>query len=305
MKKPASDLRNRMVGYTRRAFGYSATEARGFLVLIGLIIIVMLLPVITGFYYNNFYSMPEVHVQRLDSLVALISKKDSVKPQQSNLTTETFFFDPNTLGKDSLLLTGMHPFAVDNLLKYREKGGKIYQKKDILKIYYIDTLWYQQQKEFINLPSSSNSTKKIATKTKSSLSGDHETPSRLDLNKAEAEELKTVRGIGPVLSERIVKYRNLLGGFVSKDQLNEVYGLDDETLSNLKRDTFIDSDFVPRKSNACQHDANQLARHPYITKRLAMVLDSLCKSGHLPNQEAITTLINSEEYEKALPYIGF
>ena len=43
-----------------------------------------------------------------------------------------------------------------------------------------------------------------------------------DINKATAEELTQIRGIGAVLSNRIVKYRSRLQGFGHLNQLYEV-----------------------------------------------------------------------------------
>ena len=55
-----------------------------------------------------------------------------------------------------------------------------------------------------------------------------------DLNTASAEDLQRVRGIGPTLSERIVKFRTRLGGFSENDQLKEVYGLTEEIVLKCK-----------------------------------------------------------------------
>src|SRR5690606_33892225 len=49
-----------------------------------------------------------------------------------------------------------------------------------------------------------------------------------DLNAVTVEDLKKISGIGDKLSERIIKYRTLLGGFIENDQLFEVYGLNEE-----------------------------------------------------------------------------
>lgn len=49
-----------------------------------------------------------------------------------------------------------------------------------------------------------------------------------DLNQASASDLQAVRGIGPVLSARIVKFRDALGGFQHAGQLYDVYGLPPE-----------------------------------------------------------------------------
>ena len=48
----------------------------------------------------------------------------------------------------------------------------------------------------------------------------------MDINHATAAEWKRLPGWGEVLSQRTVKFREALGGFVSIEQLKLVYGLD-------------------------------------------------------------------------------
>ena len=50
-------------------------------------------------------------------------------------------------------------------------------------------------------------------------------PVVVEINTADSAELMRLNGIGASFSRRIVKYRNLLGGFISKEQLLEVYGM--------------------------------------------------------------------------------
>ena len=57
---------------------------------------------------------------------------------------------------------------------------------------------------------------------------------QLDINRATAEEWADLPGIGPVLSRRIVKFRSALGGFVSLDQLHQVYGLDSAVIALVR-----------------------------------------------------------------------
>lgn len=47
----------------------------------------------------------------------------------------------------------------------------------------------------------------------------------LDLNTATGDELQSIPGIGEVLSQRIVDYREEHGPYTSTDQLMEVYGI--------------------------------------------------------------------------------
>jgi competence protein ComEA len=48
---------------------------------------------------------------------------------------------------------------------------------------------------------------------------------RVNVNKASVEELETVTGIGPVIAQRIVEYRDANGAFHSLDDLAQVKGI--------------------------------------------------------------------------------
>lgn len=56
----------------------------------------------------------------------------------------------------------------------------------------------------------------------------------IDINKATAEELTGLKGIGPKLAERIVVYRNENGVFMSLDTLLNVKGIGSKKLNQLK-----------------------------------------------------------------------
>ncbi len=85
----------------------------------------------------------------------------------------------------------------------------------------------------------------------------------LQLNVADSIDLLPLPGIGPVFASRIIKYRELLGGYVSHDQLREVYGLPGETVEMLRQRTVIDTAHI-RKINLDSANFRDLLRHPYL-----------------------------------------
>lgn len=85
----------------------------------------------------------------------------------------------------------------------------------------------------------------------------------LDINRVDSTELIPLPGIGPVFAGRIIKYRNLLGGFVSVDQLGEVYGIPAKTIELIRSQVIIDSSAV-RKIHIDSASFRELLRHPYL-----------------------------------------
>ena len=61
-----------------------------------------------------------------------------------------------------------------------------------------------------------------------------EKPELLNINTATAEELQTLPGIGPSMSQRIIQHRKEHGNFTSVDELTEVKGIGEKTLEKLK-----------------------------------------------------------------------
>lgn len=57
---------------------------------------------------------------------------------------------------------------------------------------------------------------------------------KIDLNSATAAALDTLDGIGPVLAQRIVDYREEYGGFYSVEELKEVNGIGEKLFEQIK-----------------------------------------------------------------------
>lgn len=92
----------------------------------------------------------------------------------------------------------------------------------------------------------------------------------LDLNNASLEELQEVKGIGKVYSERIIKYREMLGGFSAMSQLAEVYGVEQDLVEKVSLQFSIQSQNQAIVINS--DSVKTLVKHPYISYDLAWVI---------------------------------
>jgi competence protein ComEA len=60
------------------------------------------------------------------------------------------------------------------------------------------------------------------------------TPGQIPINTASRSELESLPGIGPVLAERIVAYRQMHGAFTSVDDLLNVSGIGEKKLGDIR-----------------------------------------------------------------------
>jgi len=129
----------------------------------------------------------------------------------------------------------------------------------------------------------------------------------IDLNSCDSASLETLPGIGPVLSARIIKYRNLLGGFASIDQLKEVYGLTEETFTLIRNRVKADPSMI-RKISINSAEYRQLIRLPYFEKsEVAAILKYRELNGRINKLSDIVDnkVITEEKADKVKWYLEF
>lgn len=129
----------------------------------------------------------------------------------------------------------------------------------------------------------------------------------VELNSADTNQLKQIRGIGSVFASRIVKYRALLGGYVSKEQLHEVYGMTEERYEEIAPYITIDTSQVERL-HINEATLQQLKRHPYLDYYQAKAITEYRKkAGSIGNPQDLLkiNLIDENTAKKIRPYIQF
>ena len=57
---------------------------------------------------------------------------------------------------------------------------------------------------------------------------------KVKINEAKQEELEELPGIGPSIAKKIIEYREQNGKFTSIDELQEVKGIGEAKLENIK-----------------------------------------------------------------------
>ena len=293
----------RFKAFIRKFFSLSRGETNGFLILVPLMALILFSEPIFRAWSINRNTKKITNQGELDSLVAKWEWEKEKVDSVSAIPSRKFAFDPNKVSKEELAQLGFSPTLAQRIMNYRSKGGKFKIQSDLKKIYGLDSIFYSQLLPFIALPAQlekpqfAENKKEIITLPKAI---------KFDINLADTAQLKKIYGIGNVLSVRIVAYRDRLGGFISNDQLREVYGLDSVVLKQLNEKAFVNNDFRPRTLSINMATEKELALHPYIKSKLAKAIAAYrFQHGNFATIEDLQkiALIDHENFGKIKPYL--
>jgi len=294
-------------------FGLSRTETNGFLILLPVLLLIIFSEPLYAWWTRDEEKNSAADRIVLDSLVAQWnarkSTSSSTETPEPTKAKKMFAFDPNHVSPADMESLGFSPAIVSRIVHYREKNGKFIVKSDMTKIYGMDMRLYEKLSPYIQLPDKLEKTPKYDAIAENRFVRDlTKERAKFDLNKADTAELKRIYGIGVKLSERIIRYRQSLGGFVTMEQLKEVYGLDSVVINRLNEHAFIDAGFVPAQINVNQATENELDAHPYLTKAAANAIATYrFQHGNFRevNDLRVLHVLKDETIRKIGPYLKF
>ena len=306
----------------RDLFYFTRAQRNGIIVLLILILLVIFAPFIFQWFYKppvyddaDFLLAVSAFESRLDSLQAYKEKNKPVRPFMDRNTTSQpillspFPFNPNNLPAETWESMGIPDYVARSIKNYENAGGRFRFREDVSRLYLITDEMYSQLEPYIQLPSKeSQSQEQVNSENGGDASSFPVSYENLmvNLNTADTTELMKLYGIGPVFSRRIVSYREKLGGYISTQQLLEVYGMDSLRLAEIAENLLLDTSLT-RKININQAEWAELVRHPYITSNLANSIIAIRKQ-HGPYQSVdnvrCSHLVTDEIYKKIAPYLS-
>lgn len=237
------------------------------------------------------------------------SGPQTLRPDQIKLTN----FDPNTASERELTGVGIPPFIAGRITRFRSKGGRFRRREDLMKIYDFPQELYARLEKYISI----SDQKVVSESAQNNSSESHPDPGFrrevkagiqvFDINQCDTTALIRLKGIGSKLAQRILKFRDGLGGFHSVDQYHEVYGLDSLALTELKRYAKVGS--AVKKIHINTATVEELGRHPYLRNRKQVRVLVNYRAEHGPFR-SLDELRNVKVLEDAViqkigPYLSF
>lgn len=256
-------------------------------------------------------SLNDTTLHNLDSLLAL--RQTALEEQQQQKASKTqerielqpFQFNPNTITEEEGLQMGLTDRQIRNIINYRDKGGKFYSKQDLAKLYTISEEDFVQLEPFIVLPEIARkdyAKPKTETKEYQKVTEDKDVPKQipfLDLNTVDSTTLVALPQIGPYTAARIVAYREKLGGFLNKEQLLEVKGMDEARFK--ASEAYIKLGETPiKKIDVNRADFKTLVSHPYLNyNQVKLIFNQREKRGMIKDWTQLKALV--EEVDPVNP----
>jgi len=310
----------------RDYFSFTRKDLRGIYVLLA--ILALLLSVRISLPY--IFSDPEPDFSDFDKMVLALEKAQRQARQTAKFTESTpeipfirpdreiaenklnpFYFDPNLMSEQDWVRLGLSTRQIRNIQNFVASGGRFRKADDLKRIYTISQAEYEILRPFIRIESVQGTVISEQTMTEQTLLSVAPAEQRMklliDINQADSVELLKVRGIGPVFAQRIIRYRDQLGGFHSREQLLEVYGIDSTRYNQIAGQLSFDNTAL-RLISINTAEVRDLTSHPYIDYYLAKsIVDQRIKRGGKISDTDIygIPMMHDALYRKLMPYFNF
>ena len=291
-----NEASSQMKRYTTGFSYWTKQQKRGVL---GLLCCCILLQI--AYFMIDIPSPPAAFSQ--ENLIAFQQRIDSLKAQEKATQYTVNPFNPNFISDYKAYILGISAEQLSRLQSFRETGKYVNSAKEFQEVTGVsDSLlatikplfkfpdWVTQKKTGYPSFYDNKSTAKIIKK---------------DLNTATVEDLLPIRGIGEKLSERILKYRERLGGFSSKKQLGEIYGLSEEVISEIWRYFDLLSPAHVTKIELNQASKKELSKIPYLSyKEVEALLIFRSERGNLSSLNDLQAInFSAEKIEQLSWYL--
>lgn len=244
---------------------FNREQRIGLIILVGLIIAFQLVYCFVDFSSDRVVSEEE------EKWLSLQTEIDSLKKESAKSLYKMYPFNPNFITDFKGNKLGMSVAEIDRLMAFRETGKYVNSAEEFQKVTKISDSLLGVISPYFKFPDWVKN-KKSFNKEKQGFQSFEKKEKKIvvvDINQATKEELMAVYGIGDAISDRILKQKESLGGFVSMEQMEHVWGLSPEVVSELNRRFKIGA--VPDiiKVDINNESVKNLSKFPYFRYALA------------------------------------
>jgi competence ComEA-like helix-hairpin-helix protein len=220
-----------------------------------------------------------------------------------NFTPEKFLID--TVSSAYLTRWGFSPKQAEVVVRYRDASGGIHSAEHFKRCYVVSE--EMAEKIVPHIIFSKREEPKTKAEYPQPASESTEPKPLVDINRADSAALVAIDGIGPKSASEIIKYRKLLGGYHSVEQLSELKCITESNFEKILAKISCDS-FVISKIDVNFASPKELERHPYVSAQtLRRIIKQRQLKGGWSRIEEMTeqNILSEEEAKRLAPYLRF
>ncbi len=242
-------------------FKYTSSQRNGIFLLLFLIIVFQLVYYFVDFKWLQITDNNKEKQQWL----SLQSQIDEAKQEKQDDTPKIYPFNPNFITDFKGYKLGMSTQEIDRLLEFRKTNKYVNSAQEFQAVTKVSDSLLNSISPYFKFPDWVTNKKEFKSFSKQNFDK-KERIIVLDINQATKEDLKKVYGIGEGLSDRILKEKEKLGGFVTMNQMNDVWGLSPEVIVKLNEQFKIITLPNIKKVNINSASIKELMQFPYFSK---------------------------------------
>ncbi|WP_299518519.1 helix-hairpin-helix domain-containing protein, partial [uncultured Flavobacterium sp.] len=217
-------------------------------------------------------------------------------------------FNPNFITDYKGYKLGMSVEELDKLFAFRKENKYVNSAKEFQTVTGVSDSLLNAISPYFKFPDWVNQPKKQYTSYSNNKFENKKPIVKVDINLATQEDLIKVYGIGPALSERILKQKESLGGFVSMEQMQFIWGLSPEVVENLNKHFIVTAEPKISKVDINNASVKELAKFPYFNYSIAKeIVTHRSMNGEIKNIEDLTKIkgLPSEKIKIIALYLEF
>jgi DNA uptake protein ComE-like DNA-binding protein len=268
-------------------FKFSKGQRFGLFLLFVIIIVLQLV-----YFFTDFSSLSTTSHEK-EKWLSLQSEIDSMKLNKLNYVPKIYPFNPNFITDYKGYKLGMSVAEIDRLLAFRKENKYVNSPKEFQAVTKVSDSLLNAISPYFKFPDWVNNKKEFAAYKKypNTAFAKKEKVVVIDINKATQEDLIKIYGIGEAISIRILKFKENLGGFVSMEQMKDVWGLSDEVIENLN--THFKVSVLPnlKKIDINNASIKELSLFPYFKYPISKnIVTFRSMNGDIKNIEDLTKI---------------
>ncbi|MFA9190373.1 helix-hairpin-helix domain-containing protein [Flavobacterium sp. FZUC8N2.13] len=248
-------------------FQFTKEQQRGILGLFFIIIVIQFVSFLV-----DFKTTPKVDLVE-QKWLAMHSEINVLENQLKQQTIKLYPFNPNFITDYKGYQLGMSVEEIDKLQAFRKENKYVNSVKEFQLITGVSDSLLAVIAPYFKFPDwvKNKSLAKSAafSKTNPAYFSKKEKLIVKDINQATHEDLIKIYGIGDVISKRILKFKESLGGFVSMDQMKDVWGLSPEVIEQLNTNFKVGTLPSLKKIDINNASVKELTQFPYFKYSLA------------------------------------